>query len=334
MTRLLVLLGLVGRGLRRTSFWVIPLLFLALLGAVFVFIIFPAADVWLIWRIYRGYVDTVASVTGLNAYLVSAAGLLAFVPFYYAVSLVLKHPFSSAYRWRGLTILLVLAVLYNTGLYYVTRDMTFGFKTGAAQRWYAVTPAGVRFFDRPGFEPEYGIALQPVTPENIPTLKLLARGDFARVDPMSARFFNPHTGAAELWYYRNPDEKGSIGFEFYNKPGFHPDTGAALNPVTREVYVEWSRLHDQEEKARRAAEEKARLVRLAAEAKARTEREADCKRRREEWKKKYGDGAAGYRVYPPGYGGFSTQTLHNTWQTGQAWATASTHYWNGIPDCP
>src|SRR2546426_1241525 len=246
---------------KRWLSWILPLCALFVLGVAMIYFIYPAADIWLVWRVYRGYIDTVSNLTGLNSYLVTAIALLLFVPFYKAVTLVLSHPFNSHKRWLGIGILLVIATAYNLSLYAVTRETTFGFTSGAPHRYYAITPSGVHFYDRPGVDTEYGIPLKPVTPENVHDLELLKRGRFERADPTTMRFFNPATGGAELWYYKTPE--GS--FEFYGVPGFHPGTGVKLEPVTSEIYLEWKRQWDAAEKARKAAEEKARRE---AEAKA------------------------------------------------------------------
>jgi len=258
MQRVLTIMSRLWSFSRRAAVWTLPLLFLLVIGALFIFIIFPAADLWLVWRIYRGYLDTVSNLTGLNSYLLPAAALLAFVPFYHGIRLILRHPFSSRKRWTGIAILLALAVAYNVSLYFVTRETTFGFRSGVAHKFYAVTPTGVRFFDRPGVDPEYGIALQPVTRENVRELQLLRAGEFVPVNPTAARWFNPLTGAAELWYGRQ-----DAALEFYNKPGFHPLTGVRLLPVTADVFAEWRRgeqaKREREELQRRAeAEERQR----------------------------------------------------------------------------
>jgi hypothetical protein len=224
-------------------FFVFPLFWIARLGGA-------AFEVWQIWRIYAGYVSAASNLTGLNQYLVTALAILLFLPFYLGVHMVLS---SFAMRPRilggegltpgekrrkrfvGAAILVVLAVAYNLSLYYLTKEMAFAFSTGAPQKWYALTPAGVRFFDRPGVDPEYGVPLKPVTPRNIHRLRLAQKGEFKPVDPSSVLFFNPITGDAQVWYYQYPD--GAL--EFYDKPGFHPVTGTPLQPVTQQIYFEW-----------------------------------------------------------------------------------------------
>jgi len=244
---------------------IVPLAVLLALGVVLIFFLFPAADLWFVWKVYRRFVDTVANTTGFNSYLVMAGALLGFVLFYRGVSLVLYSPFNRRKRWLGIGILLVLAVAYNLTLYAATKDASFGFQSGTANKYYAITPTGVRFYDRPGVDPSYGIPLQPVTPENIRNLELLRRGEFVPVDPLAARFFNPITGAAELWFTRD----GAGPFTFYDKPGYDPKTGATLQPVTHAVYLEWKKAREDAAKARRAAEER----RTAAELECRIEAE-------------------------------------------------------------
>ncbi len=108
---------------------------------------------------------------------------------------------------------------------------------GAPQKWYALTPDGVKYYDGPGVDPRYRIPLQPITPELARKLKLLEKGGVKPIDPTQATFFNPITGEPQVWYYQYPD--GTL--EFYDKPGFHPVTGTPLQAVTQQIYFEWKR---------------------------------------------------------------------------------------------
>lgn len=270
------------RYLRRALLIAGPLVCFLILGSVLIYILSPAADLWFIWKVYARYVDTLANLSGLNSYLVTAVALVAFVPFYYAVTLVLYHPFTPKMRWRGIAILLVLAVGYNVSLYVVTRDLTFGFKTDKALRYYALTPDGVKFYDRPGVDTTYGMPLQPVTVDNVMDLLAMSRGEFRRLDDRGAlSFFNPRTGAPTIWYFKHDD--GAL--EFYNQPGFHPGTGRRLLPATESIYREWvtadvkRRTYEREQEAKRKAEQERQEVerqRIQVERGARIE--AECRK--------------------------------------------------------
>ncbi|MEM4188345.1 MAG: hypothetical protein QXN56_04200, partial [Candidatus Hadarchaeum sp.] len=124
---------------------------------------------------------------------------------------------------------------WNVSLYALTRQQFFAFKEGTVLKWYALTPEGPKFFDRPGVDPVYGIPLKPVTPDVVRQLKLVEKGEFKPIDPRRAPLFNPITGEPQAWYYRHPDGT----YEFYDKPGFHPLTGVPLQPVTHEAFFEW-----------------------------------------------------------------------------------------------
>jgi hypothetical protein len=184
-------------------------------------------------QIYSHFVGSISSQIGLSKYLIKAGVILMLIP----LLLGLKYFFSIKKRRRliGAAILVTLVVLYNLSLYYFTKDSYFAFSQGSVLKWYALTPEGVKFFDRPGVEPVYGITLKPVMPEVIRNLKLLQKGDFNPVDPAKVNWFNPITGDPQIWYYQYPD--GS--FEFYDKPGYHPITGEPLKPATKQIHFEW-----------------------------------------------------------------------------------------------
>lgn len=56
-----------------------------------------------------------------------------------------------------------------------------------------------------------------------------------RVEAAEPIFFDPRTGEPAIWYYKNK----SAEIELFDKKGFHPLTGEALLPITREVVEVW-----------------------------------------------------------------------------------------------
>lgn len=214
--------------------WVKAGLIVLLLAAFFIPTLIAVKYV-AIWQIYQHFVEKASDLTGLNKYLVTAAAMLLFVPFFIGIQFLFS--FSKRRRYVGGSILLALAILYNLSLYSFTKDLYFAFSQGEALKWYALTPEGVKFYDRPGIDPKYGIPLKPVTPEVVRKLELLKKGGFTPIDPTRATFFNPITGEAQVWYYQYPDGT----FEFYDKPGYHPITGTQLQPVTQRIYFEWKK---------------------------------------------------------------------------------------------
>jgi hypothetical protein len=184
--------------------------------------------------VYRHFVDVLADQLGWNLYLIKALVLACLVPFFYAVKLFFS-PFNKIKRRQGALLMTAMAVAYNLFFYFGTRDVTFGFGHRETLKYYARTDKGIVFYDRPGFDPTTGQELKPVTPEAVRELNQLREGPLARVDPAQVAWFNPYTGAPELWYYRFPDGQ----LEFYNRPGMHPQTGEKLSPVTKELYMSW-----------------------------------------------------------------------------------------------
>jgi hypothetical protein len=200
---------------------------------VFVFVPTLVALKWIAWiQIYDHFVATASNLTGFNINLIKAAVLLALVPFLYAIKLSLS--INKRKRQIGVAILLMMAIGYNFGLFFATREAYFSAR-GEPLRYFALTPDGVKYSDRPGVDRIFGIPFQPVTPDKIHILRQLEKGAFRPVDPSGRNWFNPITGAAELWYYRYPDG----GLEFYDKKGRHPFTNEPLLEVTKELYLEW-----------------------------------------------------------------------------------------------
>jgi len=233
------------------------------LGAVVVLLVSTlfATRYVTLWEIFNRYVDGISNTIGFNPYLVAAGSVVLFVPFVvgakFAVSIRRDR------RLVGIGILLTMFVGYNVALYYLTRTQNFGFSAGEPLKWYAITPDGVRFYDRPGRDPKYDIELRPITGDLVEQLELLQKGQFTPVQPTAGDFFSPLTGKPQLWYYR--DTNGVL--EFYDKPVFHPGTGKRLDPVTPEVFLEWKKRND-EDRIAAAQEVSAVATRAAADAEA------------------------------------------------------------------
>lgn len=183
--------------------------------------------------LYSHFVNSISNLTGINTYLVKAAVALLFIPFLIGIKFLFS--INKSRRQIGTAILATLVITYNLSLFFLTKDLFFAFGEGKVLKWYALTPDGVKFFDKSGVEPVYGITLKPVTPEVIRNLKLLQKGEFKPVDPGAVQFFNPITGEPQVWYFKYPDGV----FDFFDKPGYHPITGEPLKPVSKEIYFEW-----------------------------------------------------------------------------------------------
>lgn len=218
-----------------------------------------------LWHIFIGYVDAFSNLTGLNTYLTSVLAAVLFVPFFVGVSWSLS--WRSGRRHIGEAILLTLFICYNLALFFGTQGANFGFAKGETLRWYAVTPDGVQYYDRPGTEPKYGVELRPVTKDVARQLDLMQRGEFKPVDQSIAihSLFDPLTGEPQMWFHRYDDGR----LEFYDKPGFHPATGKPLEPATNDVHGELERRQKEERQRQENAaavalrEEQARQARRA-----------------------------------------------------------------------
>jgi hypothetical protein len=186
----------------------------ALLVILFILPTMIVAKTWLVWKVLWGYVEGVSNLTGLNQYLLTALALVMLVPFYVGTDMLFsfRGMVSRRTRYTGAAILVAMSIVYNLSLYYVTKEMAFAFTSGAVQKWYAVTPEGVKYYDRPGFDTTYGIPLQPLTPDVISKLKVSEKSESKPVQPTKAK---PSPGqrviAAEChWAVKAPDCASSL----------------------------------------------------------------------------------------------------------------------------
>ena len=119
----------------------------------------------------------------------------------------------------------------------------FDLRSGEPIIWYfRRKDNGIELYDLMGFQAETGEELLPITKELAEEYKKqYSEGVHRppkRVDPYTYVFFDPATGAPRAWYSR--DAAGN--FEFYDGPGFNPNTGENLLPAARDVVDEWKRL--------------------------------------------------------------------------------------------
>ena len=97
----------------------------------------------------------------------------------------------------------------------------------------------IQIFNLMGFHPDTGEELIPITKEVVEDWKIQSTKQPPRVpnlvDPEKYVFFDPLTGNPRAWYWQSTG--GS--YEFYDGPGFQPQTGDPLKIATRDVVTEW-----------------------------------------------------------------------------------------------
>ncbi|MET3993361.1 signal transduction histidine kinase [Bradyrhizobium sp. S3.9.2] len=162
--------------------------------------------------------------------------------------------------------------------------------TGEPVVWYSKNDRGqIQLFDLMGFHPQTGDELLPVTRDAVEAwkqqnAKVVRRAPVLVPDPEKFGFFDPTTGAAKVWYWRN--EAGQ--YEFYDGPGFHPRSGDPITIITRDVISDW---RQQQEVI--AARKKAEQEQREKEARERAEREAQQTREAAERDRLSREAAAG-----------------------------------------
>lgn len=113
----------------------------------------------------------------------------------------------------------------------------FDLRTGYPIIWFKkMAQNRIEIFDLMGFHPETGDELQPVTREVVELWKQQkARHAPNEVDPHTYPLFDPITGEARAWYRQS--DGGD--YQFFDRPGFHSQTGEALKPITADVLNAW-----------------------------------------------------------------------------------------------
>ena len=210
------------RALRNTVRLVALLLIFALLALpLFIF-----ANGLSVWEAFHWFVSSLSKRLDWSEYLIRSLGLGLLLPFCYSVRLAFSR--KSSHRVAGFAVLILMAVGYNVMFYYATKDWPFG-------KFYERTDEGTVIYDRAGNSPVTGKPLLPMTPDVWREYQLELKFLMTPVDPASAVWFNPNTDTAMLWYSCDPNGK----YEFYKRPGYDPNSGVTLLPVTHELYGSW-----------------------------------------------------------------------------------------------
>ena len=190
-------------------------------------------ELGVIKEVYSYVVDEVVNVTGISQMLVRGIVILFLLPLLWVIPIVIKR--SHKYNKIAWASVLCYVAIFFLSIFYFSQNIYFRHDKKETLKWYALTPEGVKYFDTPGIDPVYGIELKPLTPNIIRRLKLLEKGDIKLIDPEKVNLFNSITGEPQAWYYLS----GLNVYEFYDKPGFHPQSGAPLLPVTKDIYEAW-----------------------------------------------------------------------------------------------
>jgi hypothetical protein len=207
----------------------------------------PVAS-FLLGNVSLAYAETeIVERSQASHLLVRGLLVLASVPATWALSelLSLTAPWKPGRKppRRGLAgvVLSISLAAYFLTLYGVGRGSFFNL-SGEPQKWCAETVAGVRCFDQPGHDPVFGVELAPPTPQQVEAWKraeLNLEPRRLNIDSIEQiDFFDRlRLGKVKVWY--GQDRQGKI--ELFDSSGYHPTTGEALRPVTRELIDRFER---------------------------------------------------------------------------------------------
>jgi hypothetical protein len=194
---------------------------------------------WVIVRRTFAYaVDQITRVSGWDVNLVKGLVALALIPFGVAVADVTRV--RSRNRRRAQFVLALYLAAFYLVMWRAGADSYFS-ATGQPTKCYAITPDGIRVFDDcegRTVDPQFGIAVHPVTPDIAESIERERRGIRPRLIPLARAsnlvFFDGATGRPLVWYYRWPDGH----YDLFSSPGFHPQLNEPLKPVTREIVLQ------------------------------------------------------------------------------------------------
>lgn len=198
-----------------------------------------------------GFSDAWSTVLGRLMQFITA---LAWIPLIYYFPLNPLRAKKLAIFFVGFTAIYIANPLIKA---LVHTDVCFNQKTGTPIKWYVVEYNGqVTLYDSDGFD-QNGVRKRPASTEVCQIYQNQKHGFVPHQldgDPRSLTFFYAN-GAAKVWY-----DQGSDGqYRFFDAPGYDPNTGARLLPVTPQVRDQAVKNVEKAEADRRQQEEQARL---------------------------------------------------------------------------
>jgi hypothetical protein len=110
--------------------------------------------------------------------------------------------------------------------------------TGSPIVWYSPEKDGkVEIFDLMGFHADTGEELLPITKEIAEAWRTQVTRRVPKLisDPEKFVFFDPLDGKPRAWYWVSSGDR----YEFYDAPGFQPQTGDKLEIITQDVLNRW-----------------------------------------------------------------------------------------------
>ena len=193
---------------------------------------------------YRYFEGEFVGATGLSPWLARAIAGVLVIPLVWSIPRMTS--FWSQQREKAIAVGLGVMIVFSAIMFGVTQRRNFDPKTGSVRKWYADTPEGRRFFDQDGYDPKYGVKLEPVSKE-IVQVEYRQQNSLAprRVNTSNlseSDIFDRITGAPRYWYHKTTE--GEI--ELFDNEGRHPLERDLLKPITREIADEYQHQIDRQ----------------------------------------------------------------------------------------
>ncbi|MHB2019174.1 MAG: hypothetical protein ACYCW6_19675 [Candidatus Xenobia bacterium] len=136
-----------------------------LMGAVAVLLVIGLAVVSFVqfgtfiffFPLFNWMSSSIFAATGLNLFLVKGFSVFATL-----LLLWLGRQALARRTWARVELAALIGLTCIGWGLYAPQHQFFDYRSGHAMRWYARTPEGIHMFDAPGYDPKYGIPLQPV----------------------------------------------------------------------------------------------------------------------------------------------------------------------------
>jgi hypothetical protein len=213
--------------------WIKRMAVATLVVVVFLFVS-RVAGLYLMYTMYTWLLRQVSDATGFDPAIARPITLFLLSGTLLIPWGILVLPWVNPARRRNLlAAMIAIAALGYICIGRLTENVFFARSDGHPLKCFILTVDGYKFSDTCGSDPEFGVRYKPVDEQvYLQYLHWKKRGVKMQAStPETQTYFNILTGEPEQWV----GEKSDGSCQFFPVPGFHPETGKKLEPVSEDL---------------------------------------------------------------------------------------------------
>jgi len=201
--------------------------------ALGLFVALAVLKVLFLYSVYYFFFEKTAGILGLDAIFSRLLAVLATGLLLLSLPTIASFVFLGKKRKEVLIGSAVALTAFSCLLYFGSENVFFDRSASEvrATQYYVKTMNGFKFSSAPDIDPQFGIRYQPVTPEIVKEILAWRKlGTYEKMPVVQpGKYFDMLSGNPIAWYIERGNE-----IVLFPLPGFDPQTGERLKPMTSE----------------------------------------------------------------------------------------------------